>query len=217
MITRIALAAAATIFRGCAARPWMLCAVLSAGCASGRLDLEPNGAGWTRDEHHLVWREGDVEVVTTAFEDGNFPITGRVSNLGPTQVQVTFRRANDLVQSGVVVGERIGGQRDERTRTPIPDGAEFAIPGRVVGKEPSHVVFRVPRTSGLPVTAADRLRVGDQARVRIDIESQGHRSTCSFCFNIVYRSAASELHWYNWLALPLLPAYVVLRLFKAVD
>jgi hypothetical protein len=218
-----------------------------AGCIShpGPDRVEALRDGWTAlEKGRWVARSDTVRVA--AFHKimaERCVFGGSVTNLAPEAVRVSIRPAEFGVSGDTVVGLRpdwAGGL----TGTAIRSGEEIVVPPREGGSDEAHVFrFGLRPTSGpegdvsepRPYSEGDVVahwttsggverweaarapRTGDVAHYTITVAGPAGDESWDFHFRTVPGPEIRDVEWYTWLALPLLPLYLVLNWCGAVD
>jgi hypothetical protein len=200
----VRLIAAAALLAAC---------VVGAGCAGPPLLVHARTTGWTAEGTDQVWRAGKVEVVAVGEYEpvGDYPFGGALVNRGAVAVRVAFRPIAARVAEPIV-GEIVTGLGDADPTSTIRAGDVVVIPPR--GRDsPAFVRFRLPRTEGERAIRSDGgVSFGhtpDGTHYSIELAGTGVDATCDFFFDVVRVPRDEGVPWYSYLALPLLPLYLV--------
>lgn len=226
---------------------WATGAAQLAGCAShpGPDRLEAMSQGWTTHADGVsVARSATATVAAYHDSIGDRCVFGgSVTNLTTGPLRVSMRPAGFSVPDDVTVG--LDASRGAIRRTPIRRGDDVVIPPRdPIGRDESNVVRFSLRPTESAVddvstprpyspedvvthtisangtefsTPARPPRTGDVAHYTIVIAGPVGEESWDWHFRTVPGPEIVDVHWYQWLALPLLPLYLVLNWCGAVD
>lgn len=218
-----------------------------AGCAShpGPDRLEAMSPGWTTRANGVSVAQSPT-VTIAAYQDSlgeRCVFGGAITNLTTDPVRVSIRPAGISVPDDTMVG--VNASWGALRRAPILRGDRLVVPTRdsAGGEESNLVRFSLRPTDNAegdlstprPYSAEDVVthtisasgiesstpvrppRTGDVAHYTIVITGPVGEESWDWHFRTVPGPEIVDVHWYQWLALPLLPLYLILNWCGAVD